>query len=184
MFSLNRPLGRIPFVIGTSFVDSVLLLATLLAFAFMPSGNGHIGVLIIMAALMGWWFSLHARRFATSGYGFGWPLVVASAGFLTFAMAYGVNAALWSVPDVQQEAFRTGGTDFTRHVETSAALLGLGRWFAAWIGVAGALVLSGFMAILMGLVAFLSGVFSFVALVLPTRVVNVSSLASTAHPSR
>jgi hypothetical protein len=73
MFSLNRPLGRIPFVIGTSFVDSVLLLATLLAFAFMPSGNGHIGVLIIMAALMGWWFG-DLRRQATGSAGrWLWP---------------------------------------------------------------------------------------------------------------
>jgi uncharacterized membrane protein YhaH (DUF805 family) len=157
MFSLSRPIGRIRFVLGVGVANSLIILATLISFAFLPSGAGHIAVLVVMAALLWWWFSLHARRFLDAGRGLFWPAAMGLLCFGVFALSYGVIAALWSVPEVQQEAFRTGGSDYTKHVETSAALLGLGRWFAGWVGAAGAVMLAGFLAMLMGFVALLSG---------------------------
>jgi hypothetical protein len=175
MFSLSRPLGRIPFVLGVGVANSALVLATLLSFAFLPSGAGHVAVFIMMGALMWWWFSLHARRFAGAGRSLFWPGAMAAVAFGTFVLSYGIVAALWSVPEVQQEAFRTGGSDYTRHVETSAALVEFGRWTMGWIGAAGAVVLSGALAVGMGLVACLTGIVSFAALLLPSGSAQVAS---------
>jgi hypothetical protein len=168
MFSLARPLGRIPFVVGVAAANSAMVLATLVSFVFLPSGAGHIAVLLIMAALVWWWFSLHARRFAGAGKGRFWPGAMALIGYGAFAASYTLIAALWSVPEVQQEAFRTGGNDYTRHVETSAALIGLGRLLAGWAGAAGAIVLASIMGVVMSLTALASGFVSFAALVMPS----------------
>jgi hypothetical protein len=169
MLSLTRPLGRVPFILGVSLANSALLLVILLSFAFLPSGAGHIAVLVIVGALMGWWFSLHARRFATAGRSVGWPAMVAAVCFLTFAVSYLTIAALWSVPDVQQAAFRTGGSDYTRHVESWAVVSETGRWLAGWLGATTAVLFSGFLAMVMSVVALASAFFSVIALVLPSR---------------
>lgn len=169
MFSLNQPIGRVPFALGVGAANSLILFAILIVFAFMPSGTGHVAVLVLIAALMAWWFSLHARRFAGAGRSLVWPLVMVLVCYGTFAISYGIIAALWSVPEVQQEAFRTGGSDHTRHVETSAVVIGLGKWLAGVAGAAGALALTGVLALLMALVAMVSGVVSVIALVLPSR---------------
>lgn len=169
MFALNRPLDRIPFVLGVTVANSAILFVSLAAFAFLPSGAGHIAVMVIMSALMWWWFSLHARRFGGAGRGLFWPSAMALIGFGVFALSYTTIAALWSVPEVQQEAFRTGGSDYTKHVETSAALVGLGRWFAGWVGAAGAVLIAGFLATVMGLVAFATSFVSLAAILLPSR---------------
>jgi hypothetical protein len=166
MFALARPLDRIRFVLGVTVANSAILLASLLSFVFLPSGAGHIAVLVVMAALIWWWFSLHARRFAGAGRGLFWPGAMAFTGFASFALSYGIIAALWSVPEVQQEAFRTGGTDYTRHVETSAALIGLGRFVAGWVGAAGAVIIAGFLAVVMGVFALSSGFVSLAALLM------------------
>jgi hypothetical protein len=175
MFSLARPLGRIPFVMGVGVANSALVLAALVSFAFLPSGAGHVAVLVVIGALMWWWFSLHARRFRGAGRSLFWPGAMAAVAFATFAVSYGIIAALWSVPEVQQEAFRTGGSDYTRHVETSAALLSLGRWTMSWVGAAGAVVLSGALAVGMGLVACVTGVVSFAALLLPSGSAQIAA---------
>jgi hypothetical protein len=166
MFALSRPLDRIRFVLGVAVANSAILLVGLASFAFLPIGAGHIAVFVIMAALIWWWFSLHARRFTGAGRGLFWPAAMAIAGFATFALSYTLIAALWSVPEVQQEAFRTGGSDYTKHIETSAALLGLGRWFAGWVGTAGAILFAGFLAVVMGFVALMTGFVSFAALLM------------------
>jgi hypothetical protein len=166
VFALSRPLDRIRFVLGVTVANSALLLASLLSFAFLPSGAGHIAVLVIMAALIWWWFSLHARRFVAAGRGLFWPAAMALVGFGSFALSYTLIAALWSVPEVQIEAFRTGGSDYTKHVETSAALIGMGRLFAGWVGAAGAIVFAGFLAVVMGFVALASGFVSLAALLM------------------
>lgn len=168
MFAVSRPIGRLPFLFAVSTVNSLLLLAVLLAFTFMPSGAGHMAVLVIIAAFMGWWFSLHARRFVGAGRGLFWPLMAALVCFGTFAMSYAIIAALWSVPEVQQEAFRTGGSDYTRHIETSALVVATGKWLAGWAGAAGSIALTGFLAMLMGLVALGSCILTFAAMLLPS----------------
>jgi hypothetical protein len=169
MFALDRPLDRIPFALGVTVANSAILLAILLSFAFLPSGAGHLAVFVIVGALMWWWFALHARRFRAAGRGFAWPALAAAGCFLTFAVSYGLIAALWSVPEVQQEAFRTGGSDYTRHVETWTELAMFGRWMAGWFGAATAIVISGLLATIMGLVALASGVFSMIAMLLPSQ---------------
>jgi hypothetical protein len=166
MSALSRPLDRFRFVLGVAVANSAILFVSLLSFAFLPSGAGHIAVLVVMAALIWWWFSLHARRFSGAGRGVFWPATFALIGFGAFAVSYTIIAALWSVPEVQQEAFRTGGSDYTRHVETSAAIIGLGRWFAGFVGAAGAILLAGFLATVMGLVALLTGFVSLAALLM------------------
>jgi hypothetical protein len=167
MFSLSAPLGRMPFAFGVSIANTVILLAALASFAFLPAGAGHAAVLIIMGALMWWWFTLHARRFAATGRGAAWPALMAAAAFLTFAVSYIVIAALWSVPEVQEAAFRTGGSDYRHHKETLEALATLGRWMASGVGAASAIVTSGLLAMLMGLVSLAAGLFSLVTLMLP-----------------
>jgi hypothetical protein len=167
MFSLSAPLGRIGFSAGVGVANTALLLTALLSFAFLPSGAGHVAVLVIMAALMTWWFTLHARRFAAMGRGQGWPAAMTAVAYLTFAVSYVIIAALWSVPEVQQAAFQTGGSDFRNHKETLEAISTLGRWMAAGVGAASAIVITGLLAVVMGLVAIAAGVFSLVTLMLP-----------------
>jgi hypothetical protein len=168
VLSLSAPLGRFVFAAGVGVANTALFVMALASFAFLPSGEGHIAVLVIMGALMMWWFSLHARRFADAGWGVGWPAAVAVMAYGTFAVSYLIVAALWSVPEVQQEAFRTGGGDYRQHRETFEALTTLGRWLAGGIGAAWAVVLTGFLAVVMGLVSIGAGVFSLVALMLPS----------------
>jgi hypothetical protein len=184
MFSLDRPLGRIGFVVGVSIVNSALLLAALASFAFLPSGAGHLAVFVIMGALMWWWFSLHARRFASGGGSIVWPAATAVIAFATFAASYAIIAALWSVPEVQREAFQTGGSDYTRHVETSALLLQLGGWLAGWVGAAWAVAISGMLALVMGLVALGTGVVSIIALMLPSAAAPQPGGFRSIPPSR
>ncbi len=167
MLSLSRPIGRIPFVIGVGLANSALVLAILISFAFLPVGAGHMAVLVIVGALMWWWFALHARRFASAGRGLAWPAIMALVAYGSFALSYAIIAALWSVPEVQQAAFRTGGTDFTKHVETIPLVAETGRWLASWVGAAGAIVVAGLLATGMGVVALVAGVFSVITLLLP-----------------
>jgi hypothetical protein len=164
-----QPLGRIRFLVGLTAANSLILLVTLVSFAFLPTGSGHVAVLVIMGALIWWWYSLHARRFAGAGRGRFWPGAFALMGFATFALSYTIIAALWSSPEVQAEAFRTGGSDYRKHVETSETLIGMGRWFASWAGAAGAVLLAGFLAIVMGGVALLTGFVSAAALLMSSH---------------
>jgi uncharacterized membrane protein HdeD (DUF308 family) len=97
-------------------------------------------------------------------------------------VSYAVIAALWSVPEVQQAAFRTGGSDFTRHVETWQAVAGFGQLIAGAVGAASAIVIAGLLATLMGAAAVASGVFSFVAMLLPNR--TAPAVARFGDPQR
>jgi hypothetical protein len=167
MLSLSAPLGRIGFAGGVGAANTAMFVVALVSFGFLPSGAGHIAVLVVMGALMAWWFSLHARRFATTGRGAAWPGVMTAVAYLTFAISYVIIAALWSVPEVQQEAFRTGGGDYRQHKETIEALATLGRWLADGVGAASAIVMTGLLAMLMVAVSIMAGVFSLVTLFLP-----------------
>jgi hypothetical protein len=184
MSFLKRPLGRIPFVLGVAAANSALLIAALASFALLPSGAGHMAVLVIMAALMWWWFSLHARRFAGAGGSIGWPAATAATAFATFAVSYLIIAALWSVPAVQEEAFRTGGSDYRGHVETWGAVAEFGRWLGGWVNAAWALTITGILAVVMGVVALATLAVSTVALMLPTASAAPSSTITSLPPLR
>ena len=93
--------------------------------------------------------------------------------FGAFAVGYLCLAALWASPEVQREAFRTAGGitgsgAVVGHEETIQFLVDGGRIIAASFGVAGAVVLSGFILLGFGIIAFVSGCFSVIAAVLPT----------------
>jgi hypothetical protein len=169
--TFSRPLGRFPFLASVSGVNIAILVTVLLALSFRPSGGGHLAVLIVVGALQAIWLVLHARRFSDAGYGKGWPVAMFILVFATFALSYLTMAALWSSPDVQREAFRTAGGisggGMVDHVETNTLVVESGRAIASFIGVTGAVVLSGFLMLCLGFVAFVSGCFSLVALALP-----------------
>jgi hypothetical protein len=184
VFDLYRPLGRLPFLAGLTFVNTAMLIAAATSLTFLPTGGGHLAVLVVMGALHTWWFILHARRFADSSRSAGLPLGVAAAMFAIFAGGYLLIAALWSVPEVQQEAFRTGGGIGARHaaVETNEALIAAGRALASALGVAQAVLLTGAAVILMGFAAFVAGVFSIVTLLMPARRMPVVKVLATREP--
>jgi hypothetical protein len=166
LFSIARPMGRIPFFMIVSVLNTVILLAVITALGLRPAGAGHIAVLIIMGTLQVAWFILHARRFADAGKAATWPAFVTIMAFVSFALGYLVLAALWSSPEYQREAFRTAGS-LVDHVESNPGLIEAGRLIMGMMGTAGALVLSGAIWFGMGLVALICGFFSLFALVLP-----------------
>lgn len=172
MFNPSRPLGRLPFFGGLSAVNTAILVAATAALTILPAGAGHVAVIVVVGGLQAVWFALHARRFADAGHGPGWPLGMTLALFAIFAGGYLLVASLWSVPEVQQEAFRTaGGIGGGRHayVETSEAIIAAGRALASVMGAAGAVLFTGVAVFVMGLAAAVSAVFSIVALALPSR---------------
>jgi hypothetical protein len=170
LFNLARPLGRIGFLIWLTPVNTVLFIVTGFALFLHPTGAGHIATLIIVAALIYWWFMLHARRFADAGKGSGAAGLMAIVGFASFALGHLIMAALWATPEVKAEAFRTGGgiggSGVMDHVETLPFLIDGGKAITAAIGVAGSLALSGAVLIVLGLVSAAGLAFSFYTLLL------------------
>lgn len=172
MFSLSRPLGRLSFFAGLCAVNTAIIVTAGIALAMLPASGAGMALLVVMTALQAVWLVLHARRFADAGRGPGWPLAFALTGFAVFAVGYLVSASLWSVPEVQQEAFRTAGGiggGLRDTVETNPLLLDAGRALASILGAAGAVVVTGLIFILFLIVAAASAVFSTVALILPSR---------------
>ncbi len=170
MFSTERPLGRFAFIGQVSLLNGAILLAALVALTFQPSGGGHFAVLIVVGALQYVWYVLHGRRFRGAGRGLSWPRFMGLSCFASFALGYLLIAALWSSPEVQAEAFRTGGglaSSGTQHMETNPLVIESGRVITSFFGTAGALVLSGLAVTGMALVAMASGIFSMVAFVMP-----------------
>jgi hypothetical protein len=170
VLSTTKPLGRFAFIVQVSLLNTVILLGALIALTFQPSGGGHLAVLIVVGALQYVWFVLHGRRFGDAGRGLFWPGLFGLSCFITFALGYLLIAALWSSPEVQAEAFRTGGglaAGTVRHIETNPLVIESGRVITSFFGTAGALVLSGLAITAMGLMAFISGGFSLIAFVLP-----------------
>ncbi len=171
MLSMSRPLGRLPFLLGTSGLNVALLCAVLLGLAFRPTGGGHLAVLISVGALQYLWMVLHVRRFADAGKGRGVPVAAFVICFAVFVLGYLVLAALWASPEVQREAFRTAGglsgSGAINHLETVQLLVDSGRIITSAMGAAGAVVLSGLILLGFGVTAFVSGCFSIVAAVLP-----------------
>ncbi len=183
MLSILRPIGRLPFLIAISGMNSVILLTILLALAFRPTGGGHLAVLIIVGGLQYVWMTLHARRFFDAGHGPAAPIIMFLLCFGAFAAGYLFLAALWASPEVQREAFRTAGGitgsgAVVSHEESIQFLVDGGRMIAASFGVAGAVVLSGFILLGFGIIAFVSGCFSVISVVLPTG----RAARSTAFP--
>lgn len=179
MLPISRPMGRLPFAFGISALNAAILLAVTISLASLPVGAAHAAVLVVVGGLQALWTVLHARRFADAGRGLGWPLAVGAACFAIFAVGYFVVAAIWAVPEVQQEAFRTAGGiggNLAGHVETNPLLVEAGRAIASAIGVAGALVVSGLVFLVFTVAVLAAGVFSLVALALP----RASALPSTA----
>jgi hypothetical protein len=182
VFSTERPLGRIAFITQVSLLNILILIAALVALTFQPSGGGHLAVLIVVGALQYLWFVLHGRRFWDAGRSQYWPRAMGLACFATFALGYLLIAALWSSPEVQAEAFRTGGglvAGTVRHIETNPLVIESGRVITSFFGTAGALVLSGLAIVGMGLMAFASGVFSVIAFMLPGGKVQAQVLEAT-----
>ncbi len=185
MFSIARPLGRIPFFMIVSVLNTVILLAVITSLGLRPAGAGHLAVLILGGTLQSAWFVLHARRFADAGKEATWPAFVTIMAFVTFALGYLVLAALWSSPEYQREAFRTAGS-LADHVESNTGLIEAGRLMVDLMGIAGALVLGGAIWFGMGLVALICGFFSLFALVLPggrTRIQVVPHLPQVKRQS-
>ncbi len=170
MFTLSRPLGRLPFLAGLSAVNILLAMTATLALTLLPASGFSTAAVVVVTALQGAWLVLHARRFADAGRGPGWPISFAATGFAVFLLGYLISASLWSVPEVQQEAFRTaGGIGTVRNAVAVNPLLGdFGRAMASVLGAAGALIVTGLVAIAMLLLAGASVVFSSIALLLPS----------------
>jgi hypothetical protein len=173
MLSMSRPLGRLPFLAGVSGLNIIILLAVTVSLAFRPTGAGHLAVLITVAGLQYAWMTLHARRFLDAGQRPAVPILVFLLCLGVFITGYLILASLWASPEVQREAFRTAGGiagsgAVVGHEETLQFLVDGGRIIAASFGVAGAVVLSGFILIGLAITAFVSGCFSIVSAVLPT----------------
>jgi hypothetical protein len=170
MTSMTQPLGRARFFVGVSLINIIILIAVATALTFRPAGGGHLAVLIVVGALQAVWFVLHSRRFADSGRGFGWPLVMSLICFGSFAFGYLIMAALWSSPDIQREAFRTAGGlaggGMVDHIETSALIISGGQLIGSMFGFAGGVIISGLVIVAMGLVSLVSVGFSLFALIL------------------
>jgi hypothetical protein len=173
MSSLSKPIGRLKFLAFVTPVNIAIFIAATSALAFRPTGGGHLAVLIVVGALQAIWFSLHSKRFADAGRGPLWPLTAFAICFVTFTVGYLIMAALWSSPEIQREAFRTGGKvvdgGYVDHIETNLLLLELGRSFASILGSAGAVILSGLVVSGMAVVSVFSFIFSCVALLLPSQ---------------
>jgi hypothetical protein len=167
---LTQPLSRARFLVGVSLINIVILITVIAALTFRPAGGGHMAVLVVVGALQTVWFVLHSRRFADSGRGYGWPLVMFLICFGSFAVGYLIMAALWSSPDIQREAFRTAGGlaggGMVDHTETSALIISGGHLIASVFGFAGGVIISGLVIVGMGLVSLVSVGFSFFALIL------------------
>jgi hypothetical protein len=173
MLSMLRPLGRLPFLVGVSGLNIIILFAVAVSLAFRPTGAGHLAVLITVAGLQYVWMTLHARRFLDAGRGPTVPILMFLLCLGVFAIGYLTLASLWASPEVQREAFRTAGGITGSGVvagreETLQFLVDGGRIIAASIGLAGAVVLSGFILIGLAITAFVSGCFSIISAVLPT----------------
>ena len=175
MLNPLRPLGRLPFFAGLTVLNTALLVATAAALTFLPAGGGHIAVLVIVGALHGIWGVLHARRFADAGRGPAAPIGAALALFSLFAGGYLLVASLWSVPAVQEEAFRTGGGIGARHiaVETSETVIAMGRALSSVMDAAQAVLFTGAVIVVLMLAAAASGVFSIVTLFMAPRRASV-----------
>lgn len=137
------PLGRLPFLFAVTGVNVVGGLVALLVLALRPSGNGHYGVLLVYGGLFWAWYVLHARRRLDAGLSQGWARGMALAIFIGFALGYMTLASLWSVPEVREEAFRTGGTLGALPLETNALVREAGLGLYGLMGLAGALLLVG-----------------------------------------
>jgi hypothetical protein len=173
VLSMSRPMGRLPFLIAISGMNIVILLTVLFGLAFRPTGGGHLAVLIVVGGLQYVWMTLHARRFLDAGHGPAVPIMAFLLCFAAFAAGYLFLAALWASPEVQREAFRTAGGitgsgAIVGHEETIQFLVDGGRIIAASFGVAGAVVLSGFILLGFGIIAVVSGCFSIIAAALPS----------------
>jgi hypothetical protein len=171
LFAMS-PLGRMPFLFGVTALNMLIFLVITLAFSFRPSGAGHMAVLVVVGALQALWFVLHGRRFADAGRPKTGPLLMTLLCFGSFAVGYMITAALWSSPEIQQEAFRTtggiAGAGPVLHLESNPFIAEGGRMIAGVLGAAGAVVLSGFIVAALAGVTALSGAFSLFALLLPS----------------
>jgi hypothetical protein len=173
LLSMSHPMGRLRFLIGVCGLNLVILLSVLLSLAFRPTGGGHIAVLIVVGGLQYVWMILHARRFLDAGQGAAVPIGMFLLCLGVFVVGYLTLASLWSSPEIQREAFRTAGGitgsgAIIGHEETMQFLVDAGRTISTSFGIAGAVVLSGFILVGFAIVAFVSGCFSIVAAVLPT----------------
>ena len=171
---LAKPLGRIPFLASVMALNTAILFAVTVAFWLRPSGSGHMAALVIVGALQALWLVLHSRRFADAGRPKTWPVLMTLLCFGSFAIGYMIMAALWSSPEIQQEAFRTAGRvtgdGLPTHLESNALIIEGGRAITGLLGAAGAVVLSGVVVTALACVAVISGGFSLFATLLPSRV--------------
>ncbi len=185
MLNPLRPLGRLPFFAGLTVLNTALVVATAAALTFLPAGGGHVAVLVVVGSLHAAWGLLHARRFADAGRSAALPIGAALALFALFAGGYLLVASLWSVPEVQQEAFRTGGGIGARHVavETSETVIAMGRALASVMDAAQAVLFTGAVIVMLMLAAAASGIFSIVTLFMaPRRAANPPALADRRMP--
>jgi hypothetical protein len=169
MFSPAGATGRVSFLFGLMAINSVGLLAWLGTLAMRPTGTSHWFVIGLFALIFWVWTALHARRLGDGRK----PRAIAYAAgiglFVAFMIGYLILASLWAQPEVQREAFRTGGTTLTMAPETSWLMMSLGHFLVGWLGAAASLALAGLAAIGMFLVGTMSLIFSFLCLLPGSR---------------
>jgi hypothetical protein len=185
VLSMSRPLGRLPFLLGVSGLNIIILFAAVVSLAFRPTGGGHLAVLIGIGGLQYAWMTLHARRFLDAGKGPAVPIVMFLLCLGVFITGYLTLASLWASPEVQREAFRTAGGitgsgALIHHEETIQFLVDAGRMIATSFGAAGAVVLSGFILVGLAITTFVSGCFSVFAFALSGRAKGFSGDFHTA----
>lgn len=164
MFSPRGVMGRLPFFITVSAVNTVAVAVWLATLFLQPKGGGHYVALALFALVHWLWFAAHARRLADAGKPRGLAALAAGGLFVAFLISYLVVAGLSATPEVQREAFRTGGSLDTTP-ETSMLVNAFGGLMLGWVGAAAGWFITGAMVVGQMMLAGVSGVFSMVCLI-------------------
>jgi hypothetical protein len=98
--------------------------------------------------------------------------------FVAFLISYLVMAGLSATPEVQREAFRTGGSLDTTP-ETSLLVSAFGGLLLGWVGAAAGWFIAGAMVIGQAMLGIASGLFSLVCLIPGSRLSTGTGFATT-----
>jgi uncharacterized membrane protein YhaH (DUF805 family) len=168
MFSPRGALARIPFLLAVTAVNTAAIAIWLATLFIQPKGAGHY-VAIGLFALVHWlWFAAHARRLADAGKPVALAALAAGGLFVAFLLTYLVMAGLSATPEVQREAFRTGGSLDTTP-ETSMLVNAFGHFLLGWVGAAAGWFIAGAMVIGQMLLGGASWVFTMLCLLPRSR---------------
>lgn len=146
MFSPRGALARIPFLLTISAVNTAAIGIWLATLFIQPKGAGHYLAIGLFATVHWLWFAAHARRLADAGKPVALAALAAGGLFAAFLLSYLVMAGLSATPEVQREAFRTGGSLDTTP-ETSMLVNAFGHFMLGWVGAAAGWFIAGAMVI-------------------------------------